>query len=334
MKASVIVLNYNGKKVTIDCVKSLLKQTYKDFEIIVVDNGSIDGSIKALEPLMKKSKKIKLVINDRNYGFSEGNNIGVRKAKGKYIALLNNDTIVDKNWLKAAIAVLEKNPSALVGSYCHNIHHKVIPKPPGYTVNLFGYPVYSRHASPNFSFGVTGPSMFFSKQAIKEPFDADYFAYGEDIYISWLAHIKARDVIISLDSKLKHLHGMTGSKLPFVQQFHGEKNRVMNLLLFYERSTLIKLLPLIFINDLAVLLSSLIRGTSGKARAHLWLLFNLRKILSKRCAIQKQRKLPDSKVLNYISYKIYPQRGLGKLVNNIMRLYCRLLSIKTIELRK
>lgn len=100
LKIAIIVLNYNGRKDTLECVQSLakVKKDYFQVEIIVVDNGSGDDSAKALSKL----DNIDLILNDQNLGYSGGNNVGIKKALSKnanFIFILNNDTLVDKNIL-------------------------------------------------------------------------------------------------------------------------------------------------------------------------------------------------------------------------------------------
>jgi GT2 family glycosyltransferase len=94
---SIVVLNWNGKEITEECLNSIKKQTFKDYEIILVDNNSTDGSS---EYLKKRFPKINLIQNKENYGYAKGNNIGIKKAKGDYVLILNNDIILDKNFLK------------------------------------------------------------------------------------------------------------------------------------------------------------------------------------------------------------------------------------------
>ncbi len=104
---SIIIVNYNGKKWLRQCLDSLLKQTYKFYEIIVVDNNSADGSVKFLK---KNYKEIVLIENGDNYGFAKGNNIGLKKAKGDYILLLNNDTYVEKDFLNDFLKAFDAIP--------------------------------------------------------------------------------------------------------------------------------------------------------------------------------------------------------------------------------
>ena len=94
---SIIILNWNGKEITKDCLNSMKKQINKNYEIILIDNGSIDGSP---EYLKKKFSFVRLVQNKENLGCSKSYNLGVKKSKGNYIMILNNDVVLDKNFLK------------------------------------------------------------------------------------------------------------------------------------------------------------------------------------------------------------------------------------------
>ncbi|HSA77647.1 MAG TPA: glycosyltransferase, partial [Nitrospirota bacterium] len=90
-------MNWNGKHHLEECLESLRQQTFQDFEIILVDNGSRDGSV---EYIRERYREVKLVPLSVNKGFAGGNNAGIRIASGNYIALLNNDTKTDPAWLE------------------------------------------------------------------------------------------------------------------------------------------------------------------------------------------------------------------------------------------
>jgi len=114
-KLSVIIVNYNTKKLLKDCIQSifseekLTRSSWSKLEIIVVDNGSRDGSRKYLEQLKVKSEKLKVILNEKNSGFAKANNQGIKVAQGEYIMLLNSDTIVKQGALKTLVDYLDKH---------------------------------------------------------------------------------------------------------------------------------------------------------------------------------------------------------------------------------
>lgn len=108
---SVIVLNYFGERVIESTIDSLLNLTYPQnkYEIIIVDNASKDKSKKIILNYAKKNKNIRSIFLNKNLGFAGGNNRGIKAAKGKYVVLLNNDCLVDKNWLDELVKTAERN---------------------------------------------------------------------------------------------------------------------------------------------------------------------------------------------------------------------------------
>ncbi len=105
-RISVIIVNYNGKELLQKCLESLFKIDYNNFEVILVDNNSTDGS---MEFVIKNHPNVIVVKLDSNKGFAEPNNIGAKIAKGEYLLFLNNDTITTTNFISEMIKVLEKD---------------------------------------------------------------------------------------------------------------------------------------------------------------------------------------------------------------------------------
>ena len=93
---SIIILNYNAGELLLNCIESVFKTNYDNMEWIIVDNASKDQS--HLE-CKEKFDKIHLIENKENFGYCEGNNIGIRQVKGDFVVILNPDTIVSTNWL-------------------------------------------------------------------------------------------------------------------------------------------------------------------------------------------------------------------------------------------
>ena len=106
-KASVIILAWNGVEYLDTCLKAVLTQEYPDFEVIVVDNGSTDGSP---DLVAEQFSQVRLIRNDQNLGFAVGNNVGLRVATGDVLVLLNQDTVVRPGWLGALVQILLTDP--------------------------------------------------------------------------------------------------------------------------------------------------------------------------------------------------------------------------------
>ena len=333
---SVITINLDDEKNTVNCLKSLEKIDYPNYEVIVVDNGSNLNSFHIVKNYLKKLKlKTKIIRLEQNKGFAEGNNIGVRASQARYIALLSNDTIVDKNWLKEMVKLMEEDEqTVLVGSEVNSIGSfykkgKTI----GGVISLFGEPIHYIPKDKTFTFMVSACSLLFRKSIVKEPFDKDYFAYGEDIALSWLINLKGYKAKMAYKSRLDHIGGTTRRRLSKLVEFHGEKNKILNLLLFYESKTLIKLMPLIILNVLTTLIVSIPRGMfATRIKSYVWLIKNRKKVMGKRKRIQKQRKFSDKEMFKNIS--CHSPYTNNFLVNKLLELYCFIFRLPVLELRK
>lgn len=103
---SVVILNHNGEEFLKECLDSLEKQAYPNYEIIVVDNASTDSSIKLIE---RNYPWVRVIKSKTNLGYAGGNNLGIENARGNYIVILNNDTAVDKHWLEELVGIAESD---------------------------------------------------------------------------------------------------------------------------------------------------------------------------------------------------------------------------------
>ncbi|RMG24263.1 MAG: glycosyltransferase, partial [Methanobacteriota archaeon] len=113
---SIVILTYNQLHRTRECLESIVKHTREPYEVIVVDNGSSDGTVDYLRNWTKKHRNFRAIFNKTNKGFAAGNNQGIKKAKGDYIVLLNNDVVVSENWLEGMRKAFDKSPAVgLVG---------------------------------------------------------------------------------------------------------------------------------------------------------------------------------------------------------------------------
>ena len=333
---SVVILNYNGIKYLRDCFSSLQEQTYPNFEIIMIDNNSSDESVAFVKT---EFPKILIIENKLNKGFAEGNNIGVRNAKGRYIALLNNDTIVNATWLSELYAALHETKNPLVGSFIHTKYGDRICDGQDGTINLTGYYIGGIFSKPTKTFFASGCSMLFDKNVIGLPFDPDYFFYSEDVYLSWLTRLRGYNVSQAPASIVEHIGSASTNKVKaFMRTFYQERNRLLNLLIFYSPATLLKLIPYLVFD--ALFRPLYIAANPGKSlrgwlKANIWLLTNSSPILKKRKFVQSKRKCIDQIVIENMSCRIANGKNIiVQAVNRLSFIYCLISGIKTIEISR
>ncbi|MEM3036312.1 MAG: glycosyltransferase [Thermoplasmata archaeon] len=150
-KASIIVVTYNNIEYTKLCLESIISKTdYPNYEIIVVDNNSLDGTREYLQNIQKIISFIKVIFNNENTGFAKANNQGIQCASGDYIVFLNNDTVVTKGWLTKLIDYLDKYPEiGLIGpvtNSCGNEAKIDVPYKDLGEMDRFAYFYTSSHA--------------------------------------------------------------------------------------------------------------------------------------------------------------------------------------------
>jgi len=280
---SVIVLNYNGKLFLENCFLSLKKQTLKPFEIIMVDNGSSDGSV---EYIRKAFPGIRVIENKVNSGFAGGNNIGVEAAKGKYIVLLNNDVIVNKNWL-AELYKTFNNKVQLAGSAIHNEGEPLSLLESSGTLNILGRSIPGVFTDLTKSFYASGCSLIFNKEIVGSPFDNDYFVYHEDVYLGWKIRLQGGEVKNSPHSIVNHLNGKTTEKIKgSIITFYQERNRILNLLIFYQFKTILKIFPLLLLDLIfRFFVIAILRKKSliGFIKSGFWIIFHFRLCRQQYC---------------------------------------------------
>lgn len=110
-QVTIIVLNWNGLNDTLDCLKSLGQLDYQNYEVVVVDNGSVDGSVSVIR---ERFPAVTIIENGENLGYAGGNNVGLRYAMAQgvdYALLLNNDTVVDPAFLRILVGAAEADPA-------------------------------------------------------------------------------------------------------------------------------------------------------------------------------------------------------------------------------
>jgi GT2 family glycosyltransferase len=235
---SVIVVNFNGERYLGDCLESLSVQTFRDFEVIVVDNGSTDGS---LDFIRKDFPWVKLIPLDKNTGFAMGNNTGFEASASKYIATLNNDTVVDKGWLKALYEVAETDRTiGMVAS-------KILLGRNGREIDSVGVLIYPDGMSRQRGRGEIDEGQFDRTEEVLFPsacaalyrremlnkigfFDEDFFSYCEDTDLGLRARLAGWKAVLASKAIVRHLYSQTAGKYSGLKAYHVERNHLWVLM--------------------------------------------------------------------------------------------------------
>jgi len=136
---SVVIVNYNGKSFIKECVESVLQSNYSGFEVVIVENASIDGSFQYLQKLYGKNKIVKIIRTNEQLYFAGGSNLGAKNSKGKQLIFLNSDAVVEKNWMKELVKFAKSNNKFLVQPKILLYHRKNIIDNVGGNYSFFGF---------------------------------------------------------------------------------------------------------------------------------------------------------------------------------------------------
>ncbi len=240
---SVIIVSFNTKDITKQCLfylKNNFKKYPLSYEVIVVDNGSRDGSVLMLKKMRNEWRELKLIISKTNLGFCKGNNLALKKANGKYILYLNSDVMIKDLDFNDLVNVMERYPRVgaltvkiilptgsidpashrgfptLWRSFCYFSRlEKIFFKIPILNRIFGGYHLV--HLNINQIHEIdsgTGAFLFVRKEIIDEigGFDEDYFAYGEDLEMAWQIKQLGYTILYYPLWEVLHLKSMSGLK--------------------------------------------------------------------------------------------------------------------------
>lgn len=236
-KVTIIILNWNGKEDTIECLESLKQITYPNYEILLVDNGSTDGSVKYFK---EHYKEIEIIENKENLGFAEGNNIAIKKAierRTDYLLLLNNDTTVDPEFLTKLVNVAESNPKAgILGPKIYYYDSKRIQSCGGH-IDFFRGIVSGQSRYRKYSYNhdivintdfLTGCAILVKTEVFKNVglLDISYFAYYEDTDLCVRTKSAGYDLLCVQTSIIWH-KGSQSSKVNRSGLYYGTRNMIL-----------------------------------------------------------------------------------------------------------
>jgi GT2 family glycosyltransferase len=240
---SVIVLNWNGKEHLLECLGSLVKTAYSPVELLVSDNGSTDGSV---EHVRSSFPSVRVLENGKNIGYAGGNNNGIGIAQGEYVVTLNNDVIVESDWLDKPVEYMEKDHGlfAVCGRQMNYYHRSTID-------SLFHYPgpallfLRAGHgetmeenpgfALPGYVIAINGGSGMYRKKMFMElgGFDRAFFIYNEETDLCMRAFLRGWKCLFVPQSIVYHKEGESFKENRGKNLYYHERNRMWFIFRLY-----------------------------------------------------------------------------------------------------
>ena len=297
---SIIIVNHNGKSLLKKCLHSINETTYQNYEIILVDNNSSDGSV---EFVKTQYPKINIISLEQNYGYAKPNNIGAKKSKGEFLIFLNNDTEVTPNWINELVNVANSDSKIAI---CQSL--LLLPNgdidSSGDFIDIYGRAYGSRKVVNNVVpiLSARGASMLIKKNIFFEldGFDEKFFASFEDVDLGWGACLCGYKVVLVPTSVVYHKAGETVRKIPDQVRFHGIKNTIILQLVNFELNFALKNIFILFFASLMRKFFgiSVIPDPEGGQplpssriifKGIVWVLKNLKYVYQKRKKVNSQR---------------------------------------------
>ncbi len=318
-KVSIIILNYNGKKWLEKCLPSWEKTTYPNVEVIIVNNGSTDDSA---DYVKKKHPKFRLVEIHPNRGFAGGNNYGVKKAKGKYVFLLNNDTTVSPGLLQPLVERMEKDQTiGVIQPQMRNMTRRdrndavaSFFTATGYLYH-YGYmqPIKKpQYQKPMYAYSIKGAGMMMRRDDYLSlgGLDEDFVCYVEETDLCHRVWLSGKKVLYYPKSYMYHFGGgdmsiMEKSETTIYRSF---RNKFVSYIKNLSMPELLKMLPIHLLLSEGYIIIFLAKGKFKNAfaaqKGTLWWLFHLSSINEKRKYIQTHiRKVRDQDIFEYTKYE-------------------------------
>jgi len=326
---SIVTTGYKNEKFNEKYFNSINKQTYKNIEVIFVDNSSPDNTVSGARKMLKNGK---IVASKINSGCAGGNNIGAMEASGKYIFLMGPDAWADENCVEELVKAAEKN-----GNYIYSPSQMSYDGlgfiSCGIAADIFGYPArtYTKDGriQTKRAFYADGTGVFMTKKAYMSVWmmDEETFLFAEDVDLSWKAHMMGMDVIPVKSSVIYHYSsgsvGIGGFPKEGIKyetnnnrRFLAERNIIRNIIKNYKWWNILWVLTYYILINIFEMLAMLLTGQLSAVKntylkAYAWNIANIKTTMNKRKIIQKTRKVGDFEVMKKMY--LFPHKFLALL---------------------
>jgi GT2 family glycosyltransferase len=246
--ASAIVLNYNGRGFATESVRSLLEQDLPGLEVLVVDNGSTDGSADEIERTF--SGQVRVLRSPRNLGFGAGNNVGIREARGRHVILLNNDAVAAPSFARELVAAAEADDA--VGM----VAAKVVEYARRDVLDTVGHLLYpdglnrgrgrletdrGQYDACRTTLFPSGAAALYTRRMLDDIglFDESFFLYGDDAELGLRGRVARWECALAPRAVAYHHYSRSAGAYSRLKAFYVERNRVLVLFRLFPVSLIL-----------------------------------------------------------------------------------------------
>lgn len=270
---SIVIVNFNGAGLLERCLASVMVSSFRDFEVVLVDNASTDGSVVLVR---EKFPQVRVVESETNVGFAAGNNLGIGAARGNLIATLNTDTRVEADYLARLVAPMVDAKVGACAPLMLEMERPNVVDAAGIRVDVFGFAWNvgvgdERRKTEDERtvevYGACAGAALYRRAMLDQvgSFDDRYFGFYEDADLAWRAHDAGWKTMFVAAARVYHQHGASFGRMSPRKTFLLARNRWWTVLKNYERGRLLLLLPFILVLDFASLMQAAARGHFGEA---------------------------------------------------------------------
>ena len=313
---SIVIPHWNNVDVLSECLESILNTDFENFETIVVDNASTDNSVASVR---SNYPNVKLIENDKNYGYAGGCNIGAEAASGDFLIFLNNDTVQEKDWISNLIKTINSDDKIaavqpkILNYYDRNVFDYAGGS--GGHMDIYCFPfargrIFSfqendegQYNNKEKCFWSSGTCFMVRRELFQKAggFDESFFAHMEEIDLCWRLYAMGFEVWVEPDSVVYHKNALTLPMYSHKKYYLNHRNSLLMLLGNYSIKNIFLIgIPRLILEKIACFYSILMldwRHFTAILRSLFWIIFHPNVIMKKRKSFSKIRTITDKKIM-------------------------------------
>ena len=313
---SIVIPHWNNVDVLSECLESISNTNFENFETIVVDNASTDNSVASVR---SNYPNVKLIENDKNYGYAGGCNIGAEAASGDFLIFLNNDTVQEKDWISNLIKTINSDDKIaavqpkILNYYDRNVFDYAGGS--GGHMDIYCFPfargrIFSfqendegQYNNKEKCFWSSGTCFMVRRELFQKAggFDESFFAHMEEIDLCWRLYAMGFEVWVEPDSVVYHKNALTLPMYSHKKYYLNHRNSLLMLLGNYSIKNIFLIgIPRLILEKIACLYSILMldwRHFTAILRSLFWIIFHPNVIMKKRKSFSKIRTITDKKIM-------------------------------------